>query len=148
VTSLEELKKENKSLKNELANFKISKSKNLVDGLIAKAKKIKNASIIISKVEGNMNSMRTLSDIIRQKDDNAVMVLAAENEGQIQLLIASSNNMITKGIKANEIIIQINNILGSKGGGRPNLAQAGGGQVNKIDAALKEAEKIISNMLA
>jgi len=95
-----------------------------------------------------MNSMRTLSDIIRQKDDNAVMVLAAENEGQIQLLIASSNNMITKGIKANEIIIQINNILGSKGGGRPNLAQAGGGQVNKIDAALKEAEKIISNMLA
>ena len=145
--SIEDLQKENKELKNELGNFKVNKSKNLVDDLIAKAKKIENAPIIISKIEGNMNSMRTMADIIRQKDKNAVVVLAAENEGKVQLLIAATDNMIIKGVKANEIIIKINTILGSKGGGRPNLAQAGGGQVNKIDTALKEAEKIISDLL-
>jgi len=51
VTSLEELKKENKSLKNELANFKISKSKNLVDGLIAKAKKLKMLQLLFQRLK-------------------------------------------------------------------------------------------------
>jgi alanyl-tRNA synthetase len=147
ILALEDLQKEYKALKTELENYKVNKSKNLVNDLIAKAKKINDVSIITARVEGNMNSMRTMADIIRQKDANAVVVLAAANEGKVQLLIASSDNLISKGIKANEIILKINHILGSKGGGRPNLAQAGGGEVNKIDTALKESEKIISEML-
>ncbi len=147
VRSLEDLQKENKVLKSDLSGFKAKQSKNLVDGLIAKAKKIKSALIITSKVEGSMNSMRIMSDIIRQKDKNAAVVLACETRGKAQLLIAASDNMIAKGVKANEIIMNINNVLESRGGGSPGLAQAGGGKINKISTALKEAEKIISNIL-
>lgn len=147
VQSLEDLQKENKALKNDLSGFKVNRSKNLVDSLITKAKKIKGALIVIAKVEGDMSSMRTMSDIIRQKDRNAVVVLACEVQHKAQLLIASSDNVIAKGVKANEIIMLINSVLESKGGGRPNLAQAGGGKVDKISAALKEAEKMISDKL-
>jgi alanyl-tRNA synthetase len=147
VSALEELLKENMQLKKELNAYKTNQAKDKVSDLIAQAKKIKGIALITAKSEGNMQTLRTMADIIRQKEKNAVIILACENQGQAQLLIAVSEALIEKGLKANEIIIKINNILESKGGGRPNLAQAGGGKIQKINTAFKEAEKIVSEML-
>jgi alanyl-tRNA synthetase len=148
IKSIKQVKDENKNLKSELNNLSKNKSQNLVDGLISKAKKVSGGSIIIAQVKADMQAMRTMSDIIRQKSKQAAVVLISKSDKKALVLVAVSANLLEKGLKANEIINDINSILGSRGGGKPNLAQAGGGNPKKIEEALKAADKYIADKLA
>jgi alanyl-tRNA synthetase len=148
IKSIKHLKEENKKIKSELNKLTKNKSQDLVDELISKAKKSGGTSVIVSEVEADMKAMRTMSDLIRQKSKQAAVVLISSDDKKALVLIAVSKELAKKGLKANEIINPINSILGSRGGGKPNLAQAGGGNPKNIKEALKAAEKYITEKLA
>ncbi len=84
--------------------------------------------------------------MLKKKAKSAAIVLAYEEEGKVMLLAGVTDDLIKK-IKAGDIVKQIAPIVDGGGGGKPQMAQAGGKNPAKIDEALKEAENLIEQKL-
>jgi alanyl-tRNA synthetase len=91
---------------------------------------------------------RTQIDRVRQKAGSAFIVFLANDDGKVPVIVALTNDLIAKGLKAGEIIKPIAEIVAGKGGGKPDLAQAGGKDATKIDAALAKAKELAKSVLA
>ncbi|WP_179395984.1 alanine--tRNA ligase [Lacticaseibacillus absianus] len=128
-------------------------SQKLVEGLQAKLAAQEAAGIfdhaapagdftLIAKAVNvaGMNELRQLGDQWREKDASDVLVLATANDGKVSLLVGASPAAIAKGVKAGDLIKTIAPAIGGGGGGRPDMAQAGGKKPDGIDAALKLAQ--------
>ena len=89
----------------------------------------------------DMNALRQLADQWRQKESSDVFVTAADVDGKVSLLVAVADEKVKAGLKAGDIIKAIAGHIGGGGGGRPNLAQAGGKKPEGIPAALSEVGK-------
>ncbi len=147
--NIQNLIEENKKLKKEISSFKINSSKMKIDKILTQAKTKKHTKIVICKLDdADMNSLRLINDMIRQKADSVVSVLASIIKNKVILIVGLSKDLAKKDLNANNIIQKINKELNSKGGGRPDLAQAGGGDPRKLKKALDKAYKIISDELS
>jgi len=93
--------------------------------------------------DSDINTMRELSDRIKDKHGNTVVVLASENDGKVLLVTSVAPDLIKQGLHAGQIIKEIAAITGGGGGGRPDFAQAGGKNPQKIKEALEKAVEII-----
>ena len=92
--------------------------------------------MLVKKLEGvDAGSLRGLHDELKQKLKSAVIVLGIASEGKVNLIAGVSNDL-TKQIKAGELVAMVAQQVGGKGGGRPDMAQAGGTQPENLDAAL------------
>ncbi|POG98565.1 alanine--tRNA ligase [Fructilactobacillus lindneri] len=104
--------------------------------------KINGTSIITGHLKNaNMNQLRELSDTWRDKHASNVLVLGTGNDGKANLLVAIDEEHVKKGLKAGDLIKAIAKDIQGGGGGRPNLAQAGGKNPAGIDDALKNAKE-------
>ena len=92
-----------------------------------------------------METMREMTDWFRNRVDNGVMVLASDIDGKPQIVVAVSDALVKNGIRAGDIIKPIARIVGGGGGGRPQMAQAGGVDSSKIQAALDAARALIAD---
>ncbi len=92
-----------------------------------------------------MNELRQLADQWKTKNASDVLVLATANDGKVSLLVGASKDAIANGVKAGDLIKQLAPIVGGGGGGRPDMAQAGGKKPEGIDAAMTEAKKLLEN---
>ena len=92
------------------------------------------------KVSG-MNQLRSLADQWKEKSLSDVLVLGSASGDKVSLIVAASDDAIKSGIKAGDLIKAIAPLVGGGGGGRPNLAQAGGKKPEGLPEALKAAEK-------
>jgi alanyl-tRNA synthetase len=118
------------------------------DKLLASATKIGEVSTIIGEIPaGPDDAIRTQVDRIKQKAGSAVVVVGWIDGDKVGLLAAVSDDVIKKGIKAGDLIKQIAPIVGGGGGGRPNMAQAGGKEPAKLPDALEHARKIVGDLL-
>lgn len=135
---LEEIKtlhSENESLKSKLAN-------NSLGDVMDKVEQINGFHVLATKVDGvDMNGLRNLGDSLKEKMSCAVIVLAsAQGADKVNLIVMADEEAVKKGAHAGNIIKAIAPIVGGGGGGRPNMAQAGGKNPSGIDEALAKVK--------
>ena len=88
--------------------------------------------------------MREMTDWFRNKVERGVMVLASDVKGKPQIIVAVSDALVKDGVKAGNLIKPIAQVVGGGGGGRPQMAQAGGRDSSKISDALQKARDLIA----
>lgn len=104
--------------------------------------------ILLSKVQNmDMDTLRNMGDKIKEKLSDYVILLASDNDGKVNFISMCSDSAIKNNLKAGDIVKVAATICGGGGGGRPNMAQAGGKDPNKIDEAIKLALDFIKEKI-
>ncbi|MCU1383668.1 MAG: alaS 2 [Acidobacteria bacterium] len=93
------------------------------------------------------DALRGLADSLKAKIRSGVVVIASESEGKVQIVVAVTPDLTAR-VKAGQIVKEIAPIVGGGGGGRPDFAEAGGKQPEKIDDMLKASEAVLAKLLA
>lgn len=146
VRSLQEevksLKSENEKLKAKLANNALGESaRECVD--------VEGISLVTMKVEGiEINELRNLGDKLRVESKEGVVVLASVVDQKVTLLVMAGSAAQAKGAHAGNIVKAIAGHIGGGGGGRPNMAQAGGSNMAGIETAFASAKTVLASQLA
>lgn len=135
------LKSENEQLKSKLANEAMGNAaENIVD--------VKGVKLLAMKVEGvEMNELRNLGDQLKKDTEDGVVVLASQVDGKVNLMVMAGESAVKKGAHAGNIVKAIAGFVGGGGGGRPNMAQAGGKKPEGIDEALLAAKTTLDQQL-
>ena len=119
-----------------------------VDHFMSSAKIVGDIKLLtMTRPGATADELRKLGDFIRDKDANAVAVLATTNEDKITFLAVCGREAVAKGIKAGDIIKNVTAICGGKGGGKPDSAMGGGKDVLKLDDALASVDDFIAQKL-
>jgi alanyl-tRNA synthetase len=121
-----------------------------VDDLIAKAEDVHGAKLLVAKLpEGASNeTVRTQIDRVRQRCGSVLVVFGwTEGEGHASIIAALSPDLVKKGLKAGDIVKQVAPLIGGGGGGKPDMAQAGGKEPAKLPDALRHADKLGRELL-
>ncbi|MBZ0301926.1 MAG: alanine--tRNA ligase, partial [Anaerolineae bacterium] len=130
-------KKELASLRREVARTNFNR---LMDGM----ERINGVSALIARVDDvTMDNLREMSDWFRNKVDSGVLVLGTVVDDRPQLLVAVTDDLTKKGLHAGNLVKGMAAKVGGGGGGRPNLAQAGGKDADQLPAALEHARQMI-----
>ncbi len=137
-----------KALNSEIESLKAKAAKDALGDVMGEAVEIKGVKLIATKVLGvDMNGLRDLADSLCEKLLCGVVVLASECDGKVNLVAKASDDAQAKGAHAGNLIKAIAVLVGGGGGGRPNMAQAGGKNPAGIDAAIEEAKKVLDTQL-
>ncbi len=148
ISRVEQLGAQNKELEKEIAQLHAAASKNQVDGLLSNVKEVNGVKLLACEVEAaDMNSLRDMSDMFRDKLGSGVVVLGAKSESGVNLIVAATKDLTKQGIHAGNIIKEIAKVTGGGGGGRPDMAQAGGKDYTKLAEALAMAETLVAGQL-
>ncbi|MEN2765898.1 alanine--tRNA ligase [Ornithinibacillus xuwenensis] len=124
------LQKENESLSAKLSNMEAS-------SILDQAEEVSGVKVIAQKVNvKDMNQLRTMVDDLKQKLGSVMILLATESDGKVQLASGVSKDLVERGLHAGNLIKKAAQLCGGGGGGRPDMAQAGGKDPSKIDDAL------------
>ncbi|MCA9398964.1 MAG: alanine--tRNA ligase, partial [Candidatus Omnitrophica bacterium] len=138
-----------KQLEKDLEKFRFESLKNLVDNILDSAESLQSDAKLVTYCfqDIDMGLLRQMADLLKKKSKSAIIVLGAKTMENASLLVSVSDDLVKKGVNARDIINEVAPLIDGKGGGRPQLAQAGSKQVTKIDGAVKEANKIIKEKL-
>lgn len=152
VDRVGQLIKENKKLSKELkAAARASGTDVMAEAreLLQKCEKVGETSIIIGRLQDtHIEQAREAVDMLKKKAKSAAIVLGFGDGDKATLLAGMTDDVIKKGLKAGDIVKETASIIGGGGGGRPQMAQAGGKNPNKINDALKKASELIKEKLA
>ena len=136
---VKQLHSENEKLKSKLANQSLG-------DVMKQIREVKGFRFLAAMVSGvDMNGLRNLGDQLREKAD--ILVLASETGGKVNLISMVGEKAGQAGAHAGNLIKAISGLVGGGGGGRPNMAQAGGKNPAGIDAALQKAEEVAGEQL-
>lgn len=141
LEELKELRSENESLKSKLANEAVKDT----ESNLCEIEGVKFLALRLNQVE--MNELRNLGDQLKEKTEGGVIVLASVNEDKVNLIAMAGDEAIKRGADAGGIIRRIAPKVGGGGGGKPNMAQAGGRNPQGIDEALALAGEVLREML-
>lgn len=137
---LRDLQKENESLSQKLSNIE---AKNL----LAEKQVINGINVLAKKVDAkDMNALRIILDELKRSLESGIIVLAAVNDGKVQLVAGVSDDLVKKGYHAGKLIKEVAAEVGGGGGGRPDMAQAGGKHPEKLAGALKKVEAWVQSI--
>ena len=92
-------------------------------------------------------ALRGLADSLKAKIKSGVVVIASASEGKVQIVVAVTADLTSR-VKAGQIVKEIAPIVGGGGGGRPDFAEAGGKQPEKIDEMLRASEDVLARLLS
>lgn len=153
ATKPEEIEEKVKSLNEtvhdqnkQIAKMQLALNQAKAADLFANPQKAGDLTVIASQVKaGSMNDLRELADTWKSGNKSDALILAAEIGGKANMVIALSDKAIKAGFKAGAIIKQVAPTFGGGGGGRPNMAQAGGKKPAGLKQAIDEAVAILSN---
>ncbi len=142
IAEIKSLKQENEALKSKAAS-------SIVDDLIADKTMVGETGVITAKVQNfDNNRLRDLGDKIKDKVTNCVVVLASDNDGKVLLVVSADDAAVKAGAHSGKTISTIAKLVGGGGGGKPQMAQAGGKNAAGIEDALAKAIEIIGEQLA
>ncbi|MGL5347474.1 MAG: alanine--tRNA ligase [Peptostreptococcaceae bacterium] len=145
VTSLLE---ENKSLGKELHEVKTKMSLQSIDSVLDSKVDINGVNVVTAKFNGmDMNTLKDVADKLRDKLVSGVVVLANTTEDKVNFVATATADVIAKGIHSGNIVKEVAMVAGGKGGGRPNMAQAGAPDISKVDEALTQATEVVKNQV-
>jgi alanyl-tRNA synthetase len=140
----EELKK----LRRELDQVRMKSAASSVSNAADQAVEVAGIKVLAQRVDSlDRGQMRTLVDNLRGKLGSGVVVLgSAQEEGKVALIVGVTKDLTSK-VQAGKIVGQIAKLVGGSGGGRPDMAEAGGKDVSQLDAALKSASDVVKEMV-
>ncbi|MGZ9899044.1 alanine--tRNA ligase [Shewanella gaetbuli] len=137
-----------KQLEKDLSQMKDKLAAAASADLAGDAVEVNGIKVLVKKLEGvDAGSLRGLQDELKQKLKSAIIVLGIANQGKVNLIAGVSNDL-TKQVKAGELIAMVAKEVGGKGGGRPDMAQAGGTQPENLDKALALVEPWLTEKLS
>ena len=138
---IKELQRENDKLKNQMA-------KDAMGDVMDQVIEVAGVKLLTVKVDNvDMNGLRNLGDQLKEKMGDGVIVLASSAEGKVNLITMATEGAVAKGAHAGNIIKSIAKHVGGGGGGRPNMAQAGGKNPAGIDDALADAKNVLETQI-
>jgi len=140
---LERLLKEQKEKDRELDSLKAKLLSKKSEDFLLKVKEIGGVKVVALETEADSpKELRESADKIRDKLGSGVVILGARNEGKVMLVCVVTKDLVDR-FKAGEIISRLSVIVGGKGGGRPDMAQGGGGKPEELGKALEALHDII-----
>ncbi|MCK5050274.1 MAG: alanine--tRNA ligase, partial [Candidatus Cloacimonetes bacterium] len=146
IEKINKMISENKSLHIQLKTFRVKSAGNTLDQLVQKAIEIDGTKVVIAKINiQNPGMLRQIGDQLRDKMKSGIGVLFAEVGGKVSILTIVTKDLTNK-YHAGKIIGKVAELVGGKGGGRPDMAMAGGKNSNKILEVIKKVPKIIKSM--
>ncbi len=147
LVRVEQLLEQTKLLEKNIEQLKAQKASQQSAQLINQCEKINNKNLLIAKLDNvEAKVLRTMIDDLKNQLKTGVIILAAVNDGKINLAAGVTNDLINV-VKAGELVSQLALKVGGKGGGRPDFAQAGGMDLSALPEALSSMKKEISNKL-
>lgn len=145
VNRLESLLGEMKDKDKELSRLKQKLAGSKVDDLFNQREEINGVNLLTAKVDGiDGKALRTMGDELKQKLGSGIIVLASDLDEKVLFLTVVTDDL-TPEFHAGKIVGQVATVAGGSGGGRPNMAQAGGKDAKKITQALEKAKELIRN---
>ena len=141
-TELKALNAENESLKAKMAQSALG-------DVLDQVEEVKGTKLLATSVDGvDMNGLRDLGDQLKDKLGEGVVVLLSAQDGKVNMIAMATDGAVKAGAHAGNLIKGIAALVGGGGGGRPNMAQAGGKNPAGIPAAIAEASKVLEGQLA
>lgn len=138
---IKELHRENDKLKNQMA-------KDAMGDVMDKVIEVAGVKLLAVKLDNvDMNGLRNLGDQLKAKLGEGVIALASAVDGKVNLITMATDGAMAKGAHAGNLIKAIAGHVGGGGGGRPNMAQAGGKNPQGIDTALEEAKNVLESQI-
>ncbi|MCY8514231.1 alanine--tRNA ligase [Bacillus atrophaeus] len=138
---LKEAQRENESLLAKLGNAEAG-------AILSNVKDISGVKVLAEKVNAkDMNHLRTMVDELKAKLGSAVVVLGAVQNDKVNISAGVTKDLIDKGLHAGKLVKQAAEMCGGGGGGRPDMAQAGGKQPEKLQDALTSVEEWVKSVL-
>ncbi|MCR5054519.1 MAG: alanine--tRNA ligase [Lachnospiraceae bacterium] len=146
---IEHMLKEIKDLSSENESLKSKAAKTSLGDVMDKVKDVKGVKLLAANVPGvDMNGLRDLGDSLKEKLGDGVIVLSSDKDGKVSLVVMATDGAQSKGAHAGNLIKAIAAKVGGGGGGKPNMAQAGGKNPAGIEDALREAENVLSGQIS
>ena len=143
------LQAENKALHSEVDSLKSKLAQDAMGDVMDQVVEIKGVKLLATKVEGvDMNGLRDLGDQLKEKLGEGVIVIASATDGKVSLMATATKGAIDKGAHAGNLIKAIAGLVGGGGGGRPNMAQAGGKNPAGMEDAIAKAAEVLEGQLA
>ena len=137
LDEIKALNSENEKLKSKMANDSLG-------DVLSQVKEVNGVKVLASKVaDVDMNGLRNLGDQLKDKIGEGVVVIASVMDGKVSLMATATDEAQKKGAHAGNLIKAIAGLVGGGGGGRPNMAQAGGKNPAGIEEALKKAVEVV-----
>ncbi len=141
---IEELKEKEK----ELDSLKSKMASSIAEDIINKSVNVNGINLISYKVKDmDMDGLRSLGDEIKNGIDSGIIVLASIHKNKVSFVSMVTKDLVDKGIHAGNIIREVAKITGGGGGGRPDMAQAGGKDISKVEEALNMVPSIIRKQI-
>lgn len=142
------LLKQLKDTEKELQQLKKDAALSDLDAILASREDINGVPVIAASAQADsMDSLRELADTVLDKSGSGVVLLAAVSGDKVQFVCKVDKGDTKKGLHAGKIIKAAAQAAGGNGGGRPDMAQAGGKQPEQIDAALQAGKDMVKNLL-
>lgn len=133
----------------QIESLKSKLSTNVADEILDTKEKVEGINLITYKSNDlDMDGLRSLGDEIKNKLDSGVIVLASVADNKVSFVSMVTKDLIAKGILAGNLVKEVARITGGGGGGRPDMAQAGGKDISKVDEALSIVKKIIKEQIS
>ena len=143
------LQAENKALHSEVDSLKSKLAQDAMGDVMDQVVEMKGVKLLATKVEGvDMNGLRDLGDQLKEKLGEGVIVIASATDGKVSLMATATKGAIDKGAHAGNLIKAIAGLVGGGGGGRPNMAQAGGKNPAGMEDAIAKAAEVLEGQLA
>ncbi len=148
ITKVEAYITKTQELNKELQKLKENANGNIIEDLIAQQDVVNDIHLVAAFVENtDANGLKTISDKIKEKLGSAVIVLITVKDDKAFVTSMASDEAMAKGANAGKLITEVCKVLDGKGGGRPNMAQGSGTNVNKVSDALIKAKEALLEQL-
>jgi alanyl-tRNA synthetase len=146
-TELEKKDDEIKKLRRELDQVRMKSASSTVAAVEEKIKPVKGVKVLAHRVDNlERPQMRTLVDQLRDKLGSGVVVLGSATDGNVSLIAAVTKDLTSR-IQAGKVVGAVAQKVGGKGGGRPDMAEAGGKDAGALDSALAEVYTVVESLL-
>ncbi len=137
-----------KALQSENEALKSKAAKEALGDVMNQVAEVKGVKLLAASVDGvDMNGLRDLGDQLKAKLGEGVVVLASSMDGKVNLVAMATDEAMAKGAHAGNLIKGIAGLVGGGGGGRPNMAQAGGKNPEGIQQAIEQSKAVLEGQL-
>ncbi len=139
---------DNRAMNKELVRLRRKQAKTEFEDQLEQIQSVDGIPLMVSQVHvADMDSLREIADWFRDRVNSGVGVFAAVVDDRVLLIVAVTDDLISKGVRAGDLVGDIAKLVDGGGGGRPSLAQAGGKSVAKLPTALDSVPDILSRHL-
>ena len=148
IKKVDTLSQELKAYEKELEQLKNKLVSGAADDVLSNAADISGVKVVTARFDQlDMEGLRNTGDMLKNKLGSGVVVLGSSYGDKVSFIVTATKDVLGKGVHSGNVIKEVAKVSGGGGGGRPDMAQAGGKDISKIDEALKQALSVIESQI-